>query len=375
MTAPSSTAGWYPDPWRVAPWRWWDGVGWTAHVHTGAADHKPKLPSWLSVPVIVGGVISGLVTLVLALSAPIAIVLGLVPLVIVIPVLRWLDRVEPEPRDARVHSLLWGATVAVAAAIIINSTVEAMAGSTVAAVVSAPIVEEAAKAAGILWAVRRKELDGVMDGVVYAGWVALGFAVVEDFLYFAEAGEAVFTVFIVRALLTPFAHPLFTAWTGMAIGLAVARRKPLVPYTIAGYLVAVVLHAAWNGALSTADDDSLGIVGIAAGLFVLLFLAVGLALVRLRKGDKRAFERLVPMMAQRYGLSPAEVATFASWNQLRTTRKGLTKQHRKRFDAMHASLARLAHLHDNATKLGSIDPVAEARLVEQLRSASTKDAR
>ena len=22
-------AGWYPDPWRVAPWRWWDGRDWT----------------------------------------------------------------------------------------------------------------------------------------------------------------------------------------------------------------------------------------------------------------------------------------------------------------------------------------------------------
>jgi membrane protease YdiL (CAAX protease family) len=22
-------AGWYPDPWHVAPWRWWDGVQWT----------------------------------------------------------------------------------------------------------------------------------------------------------------------------------------------------------------------------------------------------------------------------------------------------------------------------------------------------------
>ena len=24
--------GWYPDPWRVAVWRWWDGYRWTAHV-------------------------------------------------------------------------------------------------------------------------------------------------------------------------------------------------------------------------------------------------------------------------------------------------------------------------------------------------------
>jgi uncharacterized protein len=26
-------AGWYPDPWHVAPWRWWDGVQWTAGLY------------------------------------------------------------------------------------------------------------------------------------------------------------------------------------------------------------------------------------------------------------------------------------------------------------------------------------------------------
>ena len=59
-------------------------------------------------------------------------------------------------------------------------------------------------------------MDGVSDGIVYAGWVALGFAVVEDFLYFTTVVEAGLwrEVFIVRALLTPFAHPLFTAWIG-----------------------------------------------------------------------------------------------------------------------------------------------------------------
>lgn len=30
MTTTSAPPGWYPDPWRQATWRWWDGVGWTA---------------------------------------------------------------------------------------------------------------------------------------------------------------------------------------------------------------------------------------------------------------------------------------------------------------------------------------------------------
>ena len=132
------------------------------------------------VPVIVAGVLSLLMIVGLGVQAPAAIGLGLVPLVIVAPVLMWLDRVEPEPWPARIHALLWGATVAVVIAGTINSIVAVAWGETAAAVLSAPIVEETAKAFAIVYAVRRRELDGVMDGVVYAGWSALGFAVVED---------------------------------------------------------------------------------------------------------------------------------------------------------------------------------------------------
>lgn len=31
-------AGWYPDPWRRAPLRWWDGANWTAWTHESAVD-------------------------------------------------------------------------------------------------------------------------------------------------------------------------------------------------------------------------------------------------------------------------------------------------------------------------------------------------
>ena len=42
MTA-SAGPGWYPDPWRVAPQRWWDGVQWTAFVGPLPPPAKPPL--------------------------------------------------------------------------------------------------------------------------------------------------------------------------------------------------------------------------------------------------------------------------------------------------------------------------------------------
>jgi hypothetical protein len=30
--AAQAPASWYPDPWRQARWRWWDGASWTPHV-------------------------------------------------------------------------------------------------------------------------------------------------------------------------------------------------------------------------------------------------------------------------------------------------------------------------------------------------------
>ncbi len=118
--------------------------------------------------------------------------------------------------------------MAVIVALVANSVVAALFGERAAMVGSAPIVEEGAKALGIVWAVRRGQVDGVTDGIVYAGWVALGFAVVEDMTYFslADVEGALLPVFVLRRILTPFAHPLFTFWTGLAIGRAVHAGRP-----------------------------------------------------------------------------------------------------------------------------------------------------
>lgn len=57
------------------------------------------------------------------------------------------------------------------------------------AAVVAPLTEEFAKGAFVvllLW-LRRNEIGGVLDGLVYAGLVGIGFAFVENVLYLAGA--------------------------------------------------------------------------------------------------------------------------------------------------------------------------------------------
>ncbi len=60
-----------------------------------------------------------------------------------------------------------------------------------ASVVAAPIVEEFSKGMGVvaIFVFARREFNGVVDGIVYAGIVAIGFAFVEDILYLARSYE------------------------------------------------------------------------------------------------------------------------------------------------------------------------------------------
>ncbi len=101
----------------------------------------------------------------------------------------------------------------------------------------APVTEEAAKGLFILLLLiyRRHELDGILDGLVYAGMVGIGFAFTENILYLTSAymgedghagglGGAV-GLFIVRCIFGPFAHPFFTAFIGIGIGIAVGARS------------------------------------------------------------------------------------------------------------------------------------------------------
>jgi RsiW-degrading membrane proteinase PrsW (M82 family) len=202
-------------------------------------------------------------------------IMALVPLAIVFVGVHWIDRWEPEPRGILVFAFLWGAGVSVAIALLVGAqvdkVVDAIGGSSilmsdfVASVVQAPLVEEGAKALGLLliFRVARKHFDGPIDGLVYAAWIAGGFAFSENILYFGvqllTAGGidgSIIEIFVARGLMSPFAHVMFTACTGIALGFAARRHdaRAGVGVFLAGFVPAVLLHAFWNGSLYFVSD-------------------------------------------------------------------------------------------------------------------------
>ncbi len=213
---------------------------------------------------------AGVMALVLlAAGAPqalaIGVVLAAIPVGPLIGSYLWLDRYEPEPRSLLLLGLGWGAFVATTAALFLQAFDAFALGSSEAtqSVLVAPLTEEAAKGVFILLLLvyRRAELDGILDGLVYAGMVGIGFAFMENILYLSQAYigddehvggiESTVFVFVVRGVFSPFAHPFFTAFIGIGVGIAVSSRsrglQVLAP--VLGYLLAVGAHSAWNAAL------------------------------------------------------------------------------------------------------------------------------
>lgn len=379
-------AGWYPDPWRSAPYRWWNGQGWSSNVAAAVAPpqweppgKKRRLPEWLSVPVLCAAPLTALIIVVVAIREAIVIPLAFIPLAILVPVWLWVDRLEPEPRAARLHALLWGTSVAVAVAGLGGAAVVWATNEIVGMVVAAPLLEETMKGLGIVWAVRRKRIDGPIDGLVYGCWVATGFAMIENMLYFVVASDdgMLAQTFIARGVLTPFAHPLFTSWMGIAIGMAVAKRRKLPGAALWGWFAAMAIHAAWNGSIAwaaSADETAhqaligLGALVVFIGLFTLAIIVV----VRLRESQRDQYIATMPALLHRYRVPPNEVGMFASWPQLQSARRTLDRDQRRRFDRTHAALARLAALH---AQPGPTDPAAEQRLVAQLSAARSYESR
>jgi RsiW-degrading membrane proteinase PrsW (M82 family) len=208
----------------------------------------------------------------------VAATVAVLPLPIYLALALWIDRYEPEPRAMLATTFLWGASVAVLAAGLLNAMASAVVGDTLGSIVAGPIVEECLKAAILyrFFLQRPDEFDGIIDGLVYAAMVGLGFAFVENIDYYGrslvtEGAGGLAVTFTLRGVISPFSHPLFAAMTGLGLGIArqTSRRwaRRLAPP--AGLLGAIGLHGLWNA------GTTMGCVFFAIyGLIMLPMLAV-----------------------------------------------------------------------------------------------------
>lgn len=188
-----------------------------------------------------------------------ALIIPAIPAVGINLLVNFIDRFEREPWFLRLSAFLWGAIIAIPFALLIerkvDTTLQDLLGPNTSDVLrsalkglNAGITEETIKGLGLLllFFILRDEFDNVTDGIVYGALIGAGFAMVENFRYFAIDFKQ-FPVFLIvyRIVLGWLGHSTFTVCFGATLGYVrhtrVRWRHILIP--LLGYLCAVSLHS------------------------------------------------------------------------------------------------------------------------------------
>lgn len=256
-------------------------------------------------------------------------VVSLIPLAAVLLTVHAIDRWEPEPKRLLFFAFTWGAAVSVAVTLLIQPIFaltfqfsDVADFQTYMATVQAPVVEEFAKALGLLLLLllARKHFDGPVDGVVFAFTIAGGFAFTENILYFGRAiaesaspATDLARIFLLRGVMSPFAHAIFTGTTGLIMGFA-ARRWHSGASVLAffiGLVPAMLLHNRWN---SMGEGFLMDYIIIQVPIFVLAVTGV----ILLRVAESRLTRQRLLEYAAAGWFSPAEVELMATPRGRRT---------------------------------------------------------
>jgi len=202
----------------------------------------------------------GLSNVVAAITIPVISALGIILLV------NLIDRYEREPWLLRLGAFLWGALIAIPPALIIeraidNSIFAIHSGSLSHTAfqllnsfllgANAGVTEEVVKGAGliILLIALRDEFDNVTDGIIYGALIGAGFAMVENFVYFAQdSSKSLVFLIIGRIVLGWLGHSTFTACLGAGLGYArqtrIAWQKWAMP--LLGLGIGILLHTIFD---------------------------------------------------------------------------------------------------------------------------------
>jgi protease PrsW len=251
---------------------------WAVGVAAGLLSFLQQLTSvsQVYVPAVVGGIVTWS--------------LFLIPWIVF---LRHKDRYEREPARLATAGFFWGglaATFAIAlpgndAALgLYSKLVSPTFAATWGPPLTAPVVEESAKACGIVLLIllAPRLVRSAYDGLILGAFVGLGFQTFEDWLYTVQGAAqtlgqnqawTVAQTFLLRGVFTGlFTHALYSALAGMGIIWLAGRpnepRRPL----LGGALIAsaVLGHGLWDAA-GTAGLPFLIIVTAAFLLVTIIF--------------------------------------------------------------------------------------------------------
>jgi RsiW-degrading membrane proteinase PrsW (M82 family) len=182
----------------------------------------------------------------------VAALLAIVPTLIYLVILNWIDRYEKEPWTLMGAGVVLGAIVAPLLSMgILGLTgrgfdlTPSFAPRPTGADPVVALVEEIVKGALLLGLVYwvRDEFDDVVDGIVYGAAVGAGFGAGETFLY-AIGGVSLPASTVIRLMVSGLDHAMYTAVFGGVVGLSRGLRSQGEKITLMalGLATAVLLH-------------------------------------------------------------------------------------------------------------------------------------
>ena len=209
----------------------------------------------------------------------------------------WIRNTERYQRNswkAIAVCFLWGATIAIIAALILEIFLDAQINITfkqgsirqmIAIIFIAPFAEELVKPLILGAKTVRSRLTELEDGLIYGAVAGLGFSATENLFYgtgFLREGLVYFFVLMtIRSIGGCLLHASATAITGYGYGKALLRKTSklrVIPY----FIIAMIMHAAYNFSVSWEE------IGVFTGLllaFVLVYLSIKIIRRKIRTLD------------------------------------------------------------------------------------------
>jgi RsiW-degrading membrane proteinase PrsW (M82 family) len=224
--------------------------------------------------------------------ALVGLCLAVLPIPLLVALILYLDRLEPEPRALLAAIFGAGAGMGVITALLgraldtgaitppeLGPHAGRVVGITVGAAIGGALVAETLNGAVLLalLASRRTEIDGAHDGVVYATMTGLGFALVVNLYAYSQAwsagAAALVEEFTRRGIFGPVFQALFTSMIGLGVAYAASRRSGGYLAIGAGWIAAVALDALWNHSVPA------GATGLLVTYVVLIAALIGVIIV------------------------------------------------------------------------------------------------
>lgn len=317
----------------------------------------------------------------------IALLAGVVPAMLYVGALYWVDRYEKEPKRLLAAAFVWGAIPSVVLSLAMElffqlppNLLGPQALEAVRLGLVAPVLQEALKGAAVLFIARRyrHEFDNVLDGIIYGAMVGFGFAMTGNIVSYVSSfalwgfdglNVAVFAEGIVYGL----DHALYTAFFGAALGFARLAQKPWQRWAVpvGGFVLTVAIHALHNLILRNLLGLSVTTVATTCAGLILMGIIAGWSLERQRRCLISELADEVPdalyrMLTTRGGRSLAQwralfTGGLRGWRQARRLHQlcaelAFKKMQRRRRPDEPETVQEIARLRQ---EIGSCLPVAQ----------------